>query len=69
MIPKEFPGITCRNIDVDLDSQGTAQLADQILAEHLRSVQRSCCRHPPGERWIESLERSRSARESEPRAA
>ena len=47
VIPKEFPGITCRNIDIDLSSQGTAQLAVQIIAEHCAPIQRFSCRHPP----------------------
>jgi len=56
VIPKEFPGITCRNIDIDLSSQGTAQLAVQIIAEQCAPISDSPVAIRQGERWIESLE-------------
>ena len=56
VIPKEFPGITCRNIDVDGVSQGRARLADQIIMEHSAPFANPVVAMRRGERWIESLE-------------
>ena len=58
VIPKEFPGITCRSIDIDLRSQGTAQLAAEILAEHCAPFSDPVIAIRRGGRWIESLERT-----------
>ena len=49
VIPKEFPGIACRNIDVDLDSEGTPQLAVRESSRNTCSpFSQFRCRHPPG---------------------
>ena len=56
VIPKEFPGITCRNIDVDLSSRRFARLAVQIIAEQSAPFSDSVVAIRHGERWIESLE-------------
>jgi acyl transferase domain-containing protein/thioesterase domain-containing protein/acyl carrier protein len=58
VIPKEFPGITCRSIDIDLRSQGTAQLAAEIRAEHCAPFSDPVIAIRQGERWIGSLERT-----------
>jgi acyl transferase domain-containing protein/thioesterase domain-containing protein/acyl carrier protein len=56
IIPKEFPGITCRIIDVDLRSQDAAILARQIIAEHCAAFSDSVVAIRQGERWVETLE-------------
>ena len=58
VIPKEFPGITCRNIDVDLNTEGIPQLAVQIVLEQLAPFSEPVVALRRGERWIESLEES-----------
>ncbi len=57
VIPKEFPGITCRNIDIDLNSEGIAQLAGQILSEQSVPSRESVVAIRHGDRWIAHLER------------
>jgi acyl transferase domain-containing protein len=56
VIPKELPGITCRNIDVDLNSAGIAPLAVQILAEQNAPPDGSVVALRSGERWTENLQ-------------
>jgi len=58
VIPKEFPGITCRSIDIDLNSQGTAQSAVQIIAEQCAQSSDPIVAIRGGDRWVEGLERS-----------
>jgi acyl transferase domain-containing protein/thioesterase domain-containing protein/acyl carrier protein len=56
VIPKELPGITCRNIDVDLKSQGGSQLAVQIIAEHCVPFRDSVVAYRDGQRFVETFE-------------
>jgi acyl transferase domain-containing protein/thioesterase domain-containing protein/acyl carrier protein len=56
VIPKEYPGIICRSIDVDTISEGAAQLAVQIIAEHCTKFSDPVVAIRRGERWIERLE-------------
>jgi len=58
VIPKELPGIICRSIDVDLSSQGSATLAEQIVAEHAAPFSESVVAFRRGERLCETIERS-----------
>ena len=52
VIPKEFPGITCRNIDIDLNSEGIAQLAVQDPLGTVGAISESVIAIRHGERWI-----------------
>jgi acyl transferase domain-containing protein/thioesterase domain-containing protein/acyl carrier protein len=56
VIPKEYPGIICRSIDVDTTSEGAVQLAVQIIAEHCAKFGDPVVAIRRGERWTESLE-------------
>jgi acyl transferase domain-containing protein/thioesterase domain-containing protein len=56
VIPKEFPGIICRSIDIDPTSQVTARLAEQIITEHCAPFAQAVVAIRRGERWIESLD-------------
>ncbi len=69
VIPKELPGIACRSIDVDLTSQGLAQVAVQILAEHCAPFGDPVVAIRPGERWVEDVERVVLHADSRPAAA
>jgi acyl transferase domain-containing protein/thioesterase domain-containing protein/acyl carrier protein len=56
VIPKELPGITCRSIDVDLESIRASECAAQIVAE-MSSVRESVTvAFRGGERFIETLD-------------
>ncbi len=55
VIPKEFPGIVLRNIDVDLSSQGMVQLAVQVITEHSAPFHDPSVAYRNGDRWIESF--------------
>ena len=61
VIPKNFPGITCRSIDCDPVGQGIAYVAVQIIAEHCAPFSDSVVAYRGDERWIESLERTEFA--------
>ena len=56
VIPKEFPGITCRNVDLDLKSQGLGPAAVQVVTEHCSRFNEAVVAFRDGERWTESLE-------------
>ncbi|HEX4022864.1 MAG TPA: SDR family NAD(P)-dependent oxidoreductase [Acidobacteriaceae bacterium] len=55
VIPKEFPGMICRNIDIDLQSQGAGQLAVQVIAEHCAAPGNSIVAYRNGDRLVESF--------------
>jgi acyl transferase domain-containing protein/thioesterase domain-containing protein len=57
VIPKECPGIACRNIDVDLTSSATRRLAGLILAEQASPFSDPVVAYRRGERWVERLNR------------
>ena len=57
VVPKEFPGMILRNIDVDLSSQGMGQIAVQVIAEHSAPFHDSVVAYRKGERWIEGFHR------------
>jgi acyl transferase domain-containing protein/thioesterase domain-containing protein len=56
VIPKELPGITCRSIDVDLDSGKVAEGAAQIVAEVASITDNSTIAFRGGERFVETLD-------------
>jgi acyl transferase domain-containing protein len=58
VIPKELPGITCRSIDIDLDSQGTAQMAVDISAEHSAPLSNPVVAIRAAQRWTYDLDRT-----------
>ncbi len=56
VIPKEFPGVFCRNIDVDRNIQDPRKAAADIIAEcSLRSAD-SCIAYRQSARWVETFE-------------
>jgi acyl transferase domain-containing protein/thioesterase domain-containing protein len=56
VIPKEFPGVVCRSIDLDRNIQDRRTAASDIIAEcSLRSAD-SCVAYRQSERWVESFE-------------
>ena len=57
VIPKEFPGITCRSIDVDLTSQKPTQLAAAIVTELSAPFSDPAIAIRRDGRWVESLQR------------
>lgn len=56
VIPKEFPGVFCRNIDVDRDIQGPERVARDIIAECSVHSEDSCIAYRRSERWVETFE-------------
>jgi thioesterase domain-containing protein/NAD(P)-dependent dehydrogenase (short-subunit alcohol dehydrogenase family)/acyl carrier protein len=56
VIPKEFPGITCRSIDCDPAGQGTSYAAVQIITELSAPFCDSVVAYRRDRRWIETLE-------------
>lgn len=56
VIPKEFPGITCRSIDCDPEGQGTSHVAVQIIREVSAPFCDSVVAFRRDGRWIETLE-------------
>ena len=56
VILKEFPGITCRAIDVNLEADSTAQVAAQVTAELSTRSSESVVAYRGSERWTESFE-------------
>ena len=56
VIPKEFPGVFCRNIDLDRDIQHRSRSASDVIAEcSLRSAD-TCVAYRQSERWAETFE-------------
>jgi acyl transferase domain-containing protein/acyl carrier protein len=56
VIPKEFPGVFCRSIDLDRNIQDRRRTAIDIVAEcSLRSAD-SCVAYRQSERWVETFE-------------
>ncbi len=56
VIPKEFPELFCRSIDLDRNIQDPKSAADDIIAEcSLRSGD-SCVAYRQAERWVEAFE-------------
>jgi acyl transferase domain-containing protein/thioesterase domain-containing protein len=53
---KEFPGITCRAIDLNLEEDSTAQAATQVAAELSTRSGESVVAYRGGERWTETFE-------------
>ena len=67
VIPKEFPGITCRSIDIDAASEGMARLADRIIAEHAAPFSDPAVALRGQQRWTPSLRRAELRADSGPR--
>jgi acyl transferase domain-containing protein/thioesterase domain-containing protein len=57
VIPKEFPGIRCRSIDIDVASERMASLADQVIAEHTAPFADPVVALRGRGRWTPSLRR------------
>ena len=56
VIPKEFPDVFCRSIDLDRNIQDLKRAASDIIAEcSLRSAD-SCVAYRQSERWVETFE-------------
>ena len=60
VIPKELPGITCRSIDLDLESNKVAECAGQIVSEMASVRENATVAFRRGERFVETLEPLRS---------
>ena len=56
VIPKEFPGVFCRSIDVDRNIQDRRRAASDIVAECSQRGADSCVVYRNSERWAESFE-------------
>jgi thioesterase domain-containing protein/NADP-dependent 3-hydroxy acid dehydrogenase YdfG/acyl carrier protein len=56
VIPKEFPGTVCRNVDLDAKIQDLRKAADDIIAECTPRAANTCVAWRQSERWVESFE-------------
>jgi amino acid adenylation domain-containing protein len=56
VIPKELPGITCRSIDVDLESSKATACVAQIVAEMASIRDNATVAFRGGERFVETLD-------------
>ena len=56
VIPKEFPGVFCRSIDLDRNIQDRRTAAADIIAECSLRGADSCVAYRQSERWVESFE-------------
>lgn len=54
--PKEFPGMVCRNIDIEDPSGQAGKIAVQIIAEHCSPFQDQIVAYRNDERWVEGLQ-------------
>lgn len=55
-IPKEFPGVSCRSIDLDWKIQERKSVARNIIEECIMGGADSCVAYRTGERWVEDFE-------------
>ncbi len=56
VIPKEFPGVFCRSIDLDRHIQDRRRAASDIIAECSQRSADSCVAYRESERWAEAFE-------------
>ena len=56
VIPKEFPGVFCRSIDLDRNIQDRRKAAIDIIAECSQRSADSCVAYRESERWVETFE-------------
>ena len=56
VIPKELPGVACRSIDVDLESNKASECAIQIVAEMASLRENVTVAFRGGERFVEGLD-------------
>ena len=56
VIPKEFPGVFCRSIDLDRNIQDRRRAAGDIVAECSGRNSDSCVAYRQSERWAETFE-------------
>src|SRR6266568_167596 len=56
VIPKEFPGTLCRNIDLEWNIHDRTKAANQVIAECSVRAAESCVAYRKLERWVESFE-------------
>lgn len=56
VIPREYPGVVCRSIDLDLEAEGLVQPAVQILAEQCTLFRNEVVAFRRGVRWTERFE-------------
>ena len=56
IIPKEFPGTFCRNIDLDREIEDLGKTASGIILECSLRGEPSCVAYRQTERWVESFE-------------
>jgi thioesterase domain-containing protein/acyl carrier protein len=56
VIPKEYPGITCRSIDCDPTRDGLSYAAVQLIAELSAPFSETVVAYRGEERWVETVE-------------
>jgi len=56
VIPREYPGVVCRNIDLDLEAEGMGQHAVQVIAEQCALFRDEVVAFRRGVRWTEHFE-------------
>ncbi|HYW40567.1 MAG TPA: SDR family NAD(P)-dependent oxidoreductase [Terriglobales bacterium] len=56
VIPKEFPGVFCRSLDLDRNIQDRRRAASDIVAECSLRSSDSCVAYRQSERWVETFE-------------
>ena len=56
VIPKEFPGTSCRTYDLDREIKDPRKAAEDIIAECLRRDASTCVAFRGSERWVEAIE-------------
>jgi acyl transferase domain-containing protein/NADPH:quinone reductase-like Zn-dependent oxidoreductase/thioesterase domain-containing protein/acyl carrier protein len=61
VIPREFPNVTCRNVDVQVTATGwqRERLVDQLVREIRRPGQEPVVAFRGGDRWVQTFEPSR----------
>lgn len=69
VIPQEYPGVTCRCIDITLPDQGTRQelrLRDQLLTEMVELASEPVIAYRGKQRWVQGFEAVRLDRQTQP---
>ncbi len=64
VIPKEFPGVWCRSIDVEWAIHDQRKTAKDVIAECGAGGAESCVAYRDSERWVEGFEPLKLARRS-----
>ena len=56
VIPREYPGVVCRNIDLNLEDEGMSQHAVQVISEQCAPFSDEVVAFRRGVRWTERFE-------------